>query len=55
LGIVPGQAAALFELARLDEQEGRPDKAVAGYRAALESDVTLDAARDAIARLTSRR
>ena len=55
LQIVPGQAAALFELGRLDELDGRAGQAAAAYRSALESDPTLDAAREALARLTTRR
>jgi choline-sulfatase len=54
LKIVPGQASALYELARLDEREGRPAEALDRYRAALASDPTLDAAREGVRRLGAR-
>jgi len=54
LKVVPGQAAALFELGRLDEEAGRLDEARARYREALASDATLGPARDALQRLEQR-
>ena len=51
LRVVPGQAAALFQLAQLDEQEGDPAAAAARYRAALASDPALTAAADALRRI----